>query len=131
MKVLLANKQKSDNFDCLIDGDKIKNTEQLANEFNKYFNEVSDNLPSSTGNYINEMGTLNDVKSKFEFSEITVDFVLKELQSIVCSKSTGVDGMHPKLLKIASDVIAKPLTNIFNKSLNIHQIYQYNLIQQK
>ena len=122
MKELLANKKKSDNFDCLIDGDEIKNTEQLANEFNKYFNEVSDNLPSSSGYDINEMGTLNGVKSKFEFSEIPVEYVLKELQSIDCSKSTGVDGMHPKLLKIASDVIAKPLSNIFNKSLNSSDI---------
>ena len=106
----------------MIDGDEIKDTEQLANEFNKYSNEISDNLPSSSGYDINEMGTLNGVKSKFGLSEITVEYVLKELQSIDCSKSTGVDGMHPKLFKIASDVIAKPLSNIFNKSLNSSDI---------
>ena len=68
------------------------------------------------------MGTLIDVKSRFEFSEISVDYVLKELKSIDCSKSIGIDGMHPNLLKIASEIIAKPLTAIFNKSLNSSDI---------
>ena len=122
MKELLANKKKSDNYECLLDGDRIQSTEQLANMFNKHFSEVSENYTTSTEHDINEMGTLIDVKSRFEFSEISVDYVLKELQSIDCSKSIGIDGMHPKLLKIASEIIAKPLTAIFNKSLNSSDI---------
>ena len=126
MKDLLGNKNKSHNFECLIDGDKIQNTEQLANEFNKHFSEVSHNYSPSIGSMhdidVNEMGTLKYLQCKFQFSEISIEYVMKELQSLDCSKSVGVDGMHPKLLKCASEIISKPLAKIFNNSLNSSDI---------
>ena len=122
IKDLLANTKRSDNYECLIDGDKIKDTKDLANQFNKHFYQASENLSSSTDTEedidLNAMGTLREVSSRFKFSELSVEYVSAELQSIDSTKSTGVDGMHPKLLKTAANHIAKPLTTIFNKSLN-------------
>lgn len=126
MKELLANRKKVDNFECLIDGENIQNDEQLANEFNKHFSEIA--CTYSTENEtlddldLNEMGTLPNITSNFEFSDISVDYVMNELQSLDCSKSIGIDGMHPKLLKCAADIIAEPMTIIFNKSLNSSEI---------
>ena len=42
---------------------------------------------------------------KVSCKSFNVDYVLNQLQSIDCSKSIGVDGMHPKLLKISAKII--------------------------
>ena len=48
---------------------------------------------------------------------ITEDDVLKRLHKLKPAKSPGPDGLHPRVLKEAADIITKPLTTIFNKSM--------------
>ena len=53
----------------------------------------------------------------FQFQEVNIESVLKELKSINPKKSIGIDGLPPKIIQITCDVLAKPLTDIINKSL--------------
>ena len=43
--------------------------------------------------------------------------VAKKLEIFNPGKSKGPDNVHPRVLKETHDVISKPLTAIFNKSL--------------
>ena len=49
---------------------------------------------------------------------IEVKHVWQLLKEINCKKATGLDKIPGKLLKIAADVIAPSLTQIFNQSLS-------------
>ena len=57
------------------------------------------------------------VESSFHFSHISVQQVLSALNQLTLRKSPGLDGISVKLSKDTSDVIAQPLANIFNLSL--------------
>ena len=43
--------------------------------------------------------------------------VLKKLKNLNPSKSPGPDGLHPRVLREAADILTEPLTVIFNKSV--------------
>jgi len=43
--------------------------------------------------------------------------VLKELENLDISKSTGIDGLGPRILKLSAPLIADSLTHIINLSL--------------
>ncbi len=53
----------------------------------------------------------------FHFSEITIDRILNNLKQLIPSKTTGIDKIPAKVLKISADIIAPSLTTIFNLSL--------------
>ena len=63
------------------------------------------------------MAFVTPVESSFHFSRISVQEVLSALNQLNLRKSLGLDGISVKLLKDTSDVIAQPLANIFNVSL--------------
>jgi len=50
----------------------------------------------------------------FKFNEIKEDDVKKALKQLKVCKSTGLDGIPARVLKIANDVISPSLTYIFN-----------------
>ena len=52
-----------------------------------------------------------------EFQEITEEFIHKQINKINIKKATGKDGISAKMLKLAEPVIAKPVSNMINKSL--------------
>ena len=61
---------------------------------------------------------LEPTHSIFSLKPPTVDTVPKLLRKIDEKKSVGLDNIHNKLLKIAADVVAPPLTAIFTASIN-------------
>ena len=60
----------------------------------------------------------------FRFSEISVDQVLNNLKQLIVSKSTGIDKIPAKVLKVSGDIIAPSLTKI----LTFRYILAYLLV---
>ena len=58
-----------------------------------------------------------DQSPQFDIPLITEDSVLKELQSLDIKKSTGLDGIGSKFLKISAKIISKPITYSFSQSI--------------
>ena len=94
----------------------------IATILNKLFTLVEDRLkPQSSsvleqGIYIGN-STLNASVDDFSFTEISVNFVKKELSSLKIKKSSGLKNIHTRFLKAGADVLAEPLTYIYNLSL--------------
>lgn len=53
-----------------------------------------------------------------ELSSVKEEFVLKELEKLNISKSTGLDGIPSRFLKDGAQVLVKPITFIINLSIN-------------
>ena len=54
----------------------------------------------------------------FVFLCVVKDYVLKSLSNLDPHKSTGLDGLSSKILKLAAPVISSHLTSIFNQSIS-------------
>ena len=59
----------------------------------------------------------SQTKNKFNFSLIKVGSVFCNLKNLKANKSTGLDAILAKILKLAAKIIAPSLTYIFNLSL--------------
>lgn len=99
--------------DLEADGVKITTDEGKANVLNDFFCSVF---------------TVEDLQNKPECEEksfesplqsltVTADDVKKQLQSLNPNKSPGPDGLHPMVLKELSDVLAEPVAELFNKTM--------------
>ena len=96
------------------EGTKASTASEKAEALNNYFSstfteEMLDNIPDGTQEFLGES------LDKFD---IPPESVLKKLLELNPNKSPGPDGWHPVLLKSIADLIALPLSIIFQKSLN-------------
>jgi len=65
----------------------------------------------------------NRLKSNdFDIEPISAFDVKRSLQSLNPNKSTGMDGIGPKILKISGDSIVTPITFIINK-INVFRYF--------
>ena len=53
----------------------------------------------------------------FDIPVINVGFVKKYLSSLDTTKFTGLDGIGPKFLKLAQDILASSITFLINKRI--------------
>ena len=116
---LLNKKPKSTQVTQLnVDDQVITGDRYIADCFNQYFSSIgcklSDNIQKID---TDPMAFVTPVESLFHFSCISAHEVLSALNQLNSRKSSGLDGISVKLLKDTSDVIAQPLANIFNTSL--------------
>ena len=96
------------------DGTLTKSDEEAAEALNyQYYQtftkENTEHLPTFTPKNL-----LTAPLDTFEIKEIDV---LKELQHLQPNKSGGVDNIHPRVLKEMASQLAKPITILFNKSI--------------
>jgi len=55
--------------------------------------------------------------TSFKIKEVSESIVLKILQNLNPSKTTGLDLLSPRFIKDGADIIMLPLTHILNLSL--------------
>lgn len=60
---------------------------------------------------------VNRSTPNFKFEIVSGSFIVNTLQRLKTSKASGLDDKPPRLLKDATEVIAKPLTRIINALL--------------
>jgi hypothetical protein len=95
-----------------------------AESFNDYFVNIGPKLASEASREFHDEGLPNNCSrpgtisnSPFCFFEISIENVSMTLRNLKANKSTGLDKIPVKILKLASDIIAPSLTFIFNLSL--------------
>ena len=102
-------------------------SKDIANEFNKYFASIGNELGSKFSEYNNVSCPCSNVCSnqyynctgnRFKFSEITTDFVFDQICNMQNNKSPGLDQFNVRLLKLAGPYISQCLAHICNLSLS-------------
>ena len=91
---------------------------QIAETFGKYFSTVASALASKSNAQMtsrSENPSLNNLLSKF--SPIQEAFVCAKVNNLNARKAIGIDKLSNRLLKVGAPIIAKPLTKLFNHSL--------------
>ena len=122
LKNLLPKKCNDSDAKLVINDDVITEILKIVNTLTEAFNNVSECLGDSNrsrSSDVNSMNTLSNTDKQFKFQAVTVEFVKNELLNICCKKAVGIDGLHPKLLKLAAEYISEPLSYLFNCSLQI------------
>ena len=76
------------------------------------YEEQSCNIAQTTSDNINSF-----LCAQFKFLPIHVDNVASTLSGVKANKTTGLDKIPPKILKLSSSIVAPSLTYIFNLSL--------------
>jgi len=105
-----------------MNNDTITNTTEIANVLNSHFVSIS-NIIEKENNLHNHFSSLKECLDKklegnyFDIKPITVHEVKHLLNKLNTNKSTGLDGIGPKILKLCWDNIVIPITYLINKSL--------------
>ena len=95
----------------------------MAECFNDYFVNIGAKLAAEISNEPVDQETYNYsnirpmIDSSFVFQYINVDNVKSSLMNLKMNKSTGLDKIPAKMLKLSADIISPSLTYIFNRSL--------------
>ena len=106
-----------------IDGEMITDSHEIASKLNKFFTTISSRLTSTKKsvqmddlskliNYVNEK-----VPTFFKIPHITTSQVTTYIRNLDPGKSTGLDGIGPRILKMSCDIISPSITALINKSI--------------
>ena len=114
-----------------IDGDICFEDSKVADEFNKFYTTVAEKLVSKLptprnqfdGNHVSNFYKGKGVKNdSFQLSEVSEDVVLKHLQGINPTKSTGLDKLPARFLRDSAPGISKQITFIINLSIQSNTV---------
>ena len=113
---------------CLKNVDKICFDDKTnANTFKEFFCNLASDLvtklpppPKRFGldavhNYYQDI--LGLLPSKFKFSNVAEDHVLQLLKDMNVDKAAGIDNLSGKFLKYAANILAKPISELYNLSI--------------
>ena len=116
-KDLLGNSKKSDSVTTNLTSEEKR---VKSSNFNHFFVNVARNLTSayaSAGQCFRRWLRPANHSEKFTIRDITVAETRKALKELKPRKATGLDGIPSRLLKDAANVLAGPLTEIFNMTV--------------
>ena len=114
--------------DELFTGDKTFNTHtDVINKLNAFFANISETIqkatPDTSQSTEYDPSKLNEhVNSRipnnvfFKIPTLTMNNLKSTLNSLDATKATGLDGISPRILKLAGDVIAPSLLTMINMS---------------
>ena len=117
LKDLLGNSKKSDSVTTNLTSEEKR---VKSSNFNHFFVNVARNLTSayaSAGQCFRRWLRPTNHSEKFTIRDITVAETRKALKELKPRKATGLDGIPSRLLKDAANVLAGPLTEIFNMTV--------------
>ena len=124
--------------ELIIDNEKITKSEDVAHKLNTYFTSVADilNGKDSEPHALNTDKIRNFVENKmptdtfFNILFITTEQVSTYINKLDSSKATGLDGLGPRVLKMAVSVISPSISMLINKSISTG-IFPFQLKQAK
>ena len=93
----------------------LSDSQHIAEEMSSYFFSCVGSSNPVKG--VGKDPKIPPVNSRFEFTEIDKETVLRHLTNLNERKATGADGTPAKLLRMATPGIATSLTKLFNYSL--------------
>ena len=104
-----------------INGSKIFDYKNIANEFNKYFTHIGPNLAESIQPPIDKSFRdflSNPLSNDFIFKNISTNEISKAIDSLKPKTSSGNDNISNKLLKAVKNELLDPLMLIVNQSFS-------------
>ena len=125
-----SNKQKDKtNIVLEINQEITHDANKIVNHFNVFFTSIAESLVSKLPQAEHIYDTCSNVFKKYyrkvffqnlflELSSVNEDFVLRKLEKLNVSKSTGLDGIPSRFLKDGAQTIVKPITCMINLSIN-------------
>ncbi len=113
--------------ELVFDGNTVTNTSEIAHQLNTYFTSISKvfeglTLPSPDLSKLDAFVHERVPPSVyFSIPKITTSQVSTYLKKLDTTKSAGIDGIGPRILKLAADVVAPSIATLINKSINSGQ----------
>ena len=121
-----VNKQQSINHLRIKEKD-LGNNEEMTEAFNVNFSTIADKLrkllphvPFDTSKLSNFVRSRKDESAAFSIPPIAEADVVGYLLKIDSNKSTGVDGISSRMLKLAASIIAPSITKLINLSFSLN-----------
>ena len=121
-----VNKQQSINHLRIKEKD-LGNNEEMTEAFNVNFSTTADKLrkllphvPFDTSKLSNFVRSRKDESAAFSIPPIAEADVVGYLLKIDSNKSTGVDGISSRMLKLAASIIAPSITKLINLSFSLN-----------
>ena len=127
IKPFLSNKSNNCKKDIiLVEDNKIINNQTEVSEIvNNFFINVAKDIgwsniksDESHPSISKIIANTPDIEN-LVFHDIKEDFIIKQINKINITKATGRDGISAKIQKIAKPVIAKPISELVNKSISL------------
>ena len=120
-KVLHKNSNQTVTQNIIFEGTELKSASQISEAFNKHFTTVGPKLAEKIETQPSDdpLKYLGDKTggSKFKLQPVNVGYVERAIKALDNSKSPGADRIPVKILKDAINLVSKPLTLIYNASL--------------
>ena len=117
------NKKSSSITEISVNDSNIVDPKLIAEHFNDYFVNIGPKLASEVSDASSDQEAQNcdyncsTLNTSFLFEYINIDNVTTSLMNLKTKKSTGLDKIPAKVLKLSADIISPSLTYIFNRSL--------------
>jgi len=106
--------------DIVVDNIEINDKNLMANEFNKFFTSIGQEISDSVKETVvspEDYLTTDDNVPQLEFCEITPTYFCDIVKNLQAKNSMDIDGVSTNLLKKICIEISAPLAHIFNKSV--------------
>ena len=102
-----------------IDGEDITEPKQISASFASFFKSIITNLRQTLPVPAVPLCSPQLLTgAQFSLSQITVDFVYKQLKALNSKKSSGLHDIPVRLVKDGAEALARPLTLLMNRTIN-------------
>ena len=111
--------------EIIINNERITGSENIASTLNKYFASVAEQFQDNNSNVSNSdhdkirlfVNSKVPSNTSFNIPFITTEQVSTYIKRLDSSKATGLDGLGPRLLKLAVNCLSSSIAALINKSL--------------